>query len=103
MKWAFLMAMTLVVTMGVGTSNAGAQVRKPTAAAQSSTISDVVKKMRADEEGIVILFTKNAGSYYLKNGVADFDSLRKKLEDSLNGKKTVSVKADSSLNILEVK
>lgn len=103
MKWSFLIAIGFTAIMGVSTAHANPTMRQPAAAAKNTTISDVVKKVRNDEEGIVVLFTKNSGSYYLKNEVAGFDGFEKKLKESLNEKKTVNVTADSLLNILEVK
>jgi len=86
----------------VQASEAKAPVRKT--AAEQSSISDTVKKVREDDDGIVILFEKTAGSYYLRRDVAEFDACKKKLQDSLSSKKPVSVTVDSSqLNILEVK
>lgn len=73
-------------------------------AQDKSVISDIVKKIREDDEGVVILFTKNTGSYYLRREIAEFAANKKKLEDSLASKKPVSVTVESSqLNILEVK
>lgn len=104
MKWTFPVAMILVAMLGIRIANADSKnTRQPAVAVQSSVILDTVKKIREDDEGLVILFAKNAGSYYLKRNVAEFDRLRKKLEESMNGKKIVNVSADSSLYILEVK
>ena len=73
-------------------------------AEDKSVISDIVKKVREDDEGVVVLFTKNSGSYYLRREVAEFSVSKKKLEDSLASKKPVSVTVEpSQLNILEVK
>lgn len=73
-------------------------------AEDKSVISDIVKKVREDDEGVVILFTKNSGSYYLRREIAEFAVSKKKLEDSLASKKPVSVTVEpSQLNILEVK
>lgn len=73
-------------------------------AQDKSVISDIVKKVREDDEGVVILFTKNPGSYYLRREISEFDASKKKLEESLASKKPVSVTVDpSQLNILEVK
>ena len=69
-----------------------------------SNISDTVKKVREDDEGVVILFQKTTGSYYLRRDVPEFDAAKKKLQDSLSSKKPVGVTVDASqLNILEVK
>lgn len=104
MKWTVPVAMILVAIMGTRIANADSKiVRQPAAAVQSSVISDTVKKIREDDEGLVVLFAKNTGSYYLKRNVVEYDRLRKKLEESMNGKKNVNVSADSSLHILEVK
>ncbi|MDG0815269.1 hypothetical protein [Bdellovibrio svalbardensis] len=76
--------------------------RKPASA--RSAVYDVVKKVREDDDGVVILFEKNTGSYYLRRDLPEFDVCKKKLQESLSGKKPVSVTVDSSqLNILEVK
>lgn len=83
-----------------------AEAKKPTRgiAAASSSISDVVKKVREDDEGVVVMFEKTTGSYYLRRDVAEFDALKGKLQDSMKSKKPVSVTVDSAqLNILEVK
>lgn len=73
--------------------------------AESKTIlSDTVKKVREDDEGVVVLFTKNSGSYYLRRDNVEFVVQKKKLEDSLSAKKPVSVTVEpTQLNILEVK
>lgn len=73
-------------------------------AEERTVVSDVVKKVREDDEGLVVLFTKTAGSYYLRRELAEFAAGRKKLEDSLSSKKPVSVTVEpAQLNILEVK
>lgn len=102
MKWILILAV-LFSGMGIYSVESLAKSRKPTAEARS-VISDVVKKIREDDEGVVILFVKNAGSYYLRRDVAEFDSCKKKLEESLSAKKPVSVTVEpTQLNILEVK
>lgn len=74
------------------------------AAEAKGVLSDTVKKVREDDDGVVVLFNKNAGSYYLRRDVTGFDGAKKKLQDSFNTKKPVGVTVDSSqLNILEVK
>lgn len=106
MKWILIASMILATTLGMGsTAEAGPKKsRTPASADQRSEVSDVVKKIREDDEGLVVLFSKNAGSYYLRRDVAEFDAYRKKLEESLSGKKPVSVTYEpSQLNILEVK
>lgn len=106
MKWILVALMMGATTLGVGSAAEAVlkKTRTPASADQRSEVSDVVKKIREDDEGLVILFNKNAGSYYLRRDVAEFDVYRKKLEESLVGKKPVSVTYEpSQLNILEVK
>ena len=101
MKWV-LASLFVMATVSMATAET-ARFHRQVAAAQSN-ITDTVKKIREDDEGIAILFQKNAGSYYLRRDVAEFDSAKKKLQDSLSSKKPVSVTLDSKqLNILEVK
>lgn len=67
-------------------------------------IIDTIKTVREDDEGVVVLFSKNAGSYYLRRNTVEFEGLKKKLQDSFDSKKPVGVRLDpSKLNILEVK
>lgn len=91
MKWLLLASLVLM-----GPLNVSAEER--------TVVSDVVKKVREDDEGVVVLFVKTSGSYYLRRELEDFAASRKKLEDSLSSKKPVSVTVESTqLNILEVK
>lgn len=91
MKW--LLTLTLLFVWNVSSL-----------ASESKVISDVVKKVREDDEGVVVLFSANSGSYYLRREVSNFASFRKILEESLKSKKPVSVTVEpSQLNILEVK
>lgn len=104
MKWLLIAALlvTSAVTVSVTTAEAGLKIRKTSS--EDSKLTDTVKKIRDDDEGVVILFVKTAGTYYLRRDVAEFDDLRKKLETSLNSKKPVSVTFEpNQLNILEVK
>ncbi|MNJ92851.1 hypothetical protein D3C87_105250 [compost metagenome] len=72
--------------------------------ASTSTLQDTVKKIRDDDEGVVVLFTKAKGNYYLRRDVRDFDASREKLNASLSEKKPVSVIFESeTLNIVDVK
>ncbi len=103
MKWIVIVAMMFSFSFVTTEAQAKAKGRGPASETQS-TLSDTVKKVREDDEGIVILFTKNAGSYYLRRDVTGFDSSKKKLEESLKSKKPVSVTVEpAQLNILEVK
>lgn len=73
-------------------------------AEERNVVSDVVKKLREDDEGLVVLFNKASGSYYLRREMSDFAGGKKKLEESLASKKPVSVTVEpAQLNILEVK
>ncbi len=102
MKW-ILASLFLVSSFAVAQPAFAKTLSRKTAADQSA-ISDTVKKVREDDDGIVILFEKTAGSYYLRRDVPDFDAYKKKLQDSLSSKKPVSVTVDATqLNILEVK
>ena len=105
MKRTFLVTMALMIFGMTTVSQAASKSRGPAAVEeQRTTITDTVKKMRDDDDGLVVLFVKEKGSYYLRRDVADFDGIRKKLETSLNEKKPVSVTAEATqLNILEVK
>ncbi|WII72485.1 hypothetical protein QJS83_01205 [Bdellovibrio sp. 22V] len=104
MKWILVAALMMTATFNGTPAEAKSQSRGPASAEQRATVTDVVKKLREDDEGIVVLFVKTPGSHYLRRDVAAFDDYRKKLEASLSGKKPVSVTIESSqLNILEVK
>ena len=73
-------------------------------AAGSSQFSDIVKKVREDDEGLVVLFNTNSGSFYLRRDLSAFMNLKSKLEASMKNKKPVSVTIEPvQLNILEVK
>lgn len=73
-------------------------------AAPSKVLKDTVKKIREDDEGVVVLFVKTTGSFYLRRTNGNFDALKKKLDESLKTKAEISVTYDSTeLNILEVK
>lgn len=79
-------------------------LRKVASEEVSKTISDVVKKIREDDEGLVVLFEKNAGSYYLQRANENFARAQASLQKSLKDKKPVSVTVEvADLNILEVK
>lgn len=102
MKWLVIMSM-LIAGSSLTVAQAGPVVRVIASEVEGS-LQDTVKKIREDDEGIVILFVKAQGSYYLKRDVTDFDSLRKKLEVSLKNQKPVSVTFESEhLNIVDVK
>lgn len=104
MKRALLLATTLITFAVVAADAASVPRKLASTEGQRTTVTDTVKKVREDDEGLVVLFQKNAGTYYLRRDVAEFDAIRKKLEASLNEKKPVSVTVESSqLNILEVK
>lgn len=106
MKILLLVLFGVVFVMGIKAAEAGIVTKKPrtVANAEKSTFTDTVKKIRDDDEGSVILFNSNAGSYYLRRDVADFEVLKKKLDEAFKNKKPVSVTFDSAqLNILEVK
>ncbi|WP_374075765.1 hypothetical protein [Bdellovibrio bacteriovorus] len=104
MKWILAAALIFTATMGMNSAEADSKSRKPANAEQRASVTDVVKKLREDDEGLVVLFAKTPGTHYLRRDVAEFDAYRKKLEESLNAKKPVSVTVEASqLNILEVK
>lgn len=70
----------------------------------TKSILDVVKKIREDDEGLVVLFEKNEGSYYLQRANENFAQAQASLQKSLKDKKPVSVTVEvADLNILEVK
>ncbi|MEN0058386.1 MAG: hypothetical protein AAGB31_06090 [Bdellovibrio sp.] len=107
MKRTFTSVMLLLIVTWMGWSLAEAEApKKSVPAAQSTTHThqDVVKKMRDDEDGVVILFVGKKGSFYLRREEGNFTASYEKLRESFNGKKPVSVTFDSvQLNILEVK
>lgn len=73
------------------------------AASTSKILKDSVKKVREDDDGVVVLFTKTKGSYYLRRINVKFDALKAKLDESLKSKAEISVTYESTeLNILEV-
>lgn len=104
----FIAAATLVI-FGFGLAQAHSLASRrlastASAASAATTVSDVVKKLRPDDEGLVVLLEKNKGSYYLRRDVEAFDTYRKLLEEGLKSKKPVSVTFEpTQLNILEVK
>lgn len=100
----FLM-LAIFVSMSCSFNIANAKEASAKASAESrNSVNDVVQKIREDDEGLVVLFAKASGSYYLRRDVAQFDVYRKKLEVSKQSKKPVSVTAEpTQLNILEVK
>lgn len=70
----------------------------------TKSLEDTVKKLRDDDEGVVVLFVNTKGNYYLRRESNDFDADHEKLKASLNEKKPVSVIVETdSLNIVEVK
>ncbi|KYG66299.1 hypothetical protein AZI86_04380 [Bdellovibrio bacteriovorus] len=105
MKMVLFLICALFSFVGVNHAQAGLAVKNRQVASQGkSTFTDTIKKIRDDDEGTVILFNANAGSYYLRRDVADFDAMKKKLNDAFKANKPVSVTFDSTqLNILEVK
>ena len=100
-------SLVLSITAAVMGFSFAVQAHPPTrvvAEAPSKTLKDTVKKIREDDEGVVVLFVKTTGSYYLRRTTANFDALKKKLDESLKSKAEISVTYDSAeLNILEVK
>ena len=105
MKTVLVLFCALVSFLAVNVAQAGLAVKNRQVASQGkSTFTDTIKKVRDDDEGVVILFNANAGSYYLRRDVADFDAIKKKLNDAFKANQPVSVTFDSAqLNILEVK
>lgn len=104
MKWILVAALSVLVGTQVPVHAKTKASRGPASAEERSTISDVVKKLRDDDEGVVVNFEKASGSYYLRRDAAGFDGIKKKLEQSMTSKKPVSVTVESSqLNILDVK
>lgn len=105
MKALFVLVCMVVSFMAVNMAEAGIRHKtRQISSSSKSTFSDTVKKIRDDDEGIVVLFNSNSGSYYLRRDVADFEASKKKLEEAFKSKKPVSVTFDGTeLNILEVK
>ncbi|KHD88705.1 MAG: hypothetical protein OM95_07855 [Bdellovibrio sp. ArHS] len=104
MKWILFAALLATTTVGVNPALARSASRQPANAEEHRSFEDNIKKIREDDEGIVVLFVKNPGSYYLRRDVENFDGLRKKLDEAFKAKKPVSVTFDAvQLNILEVK
>ncbi|KYG68586.1 hypothetical protein AZI87_04930 [Bdellovibrio bacteriovorus] len=104
MKWILIAALITTATVSVNPALARSAARGPANAEEHRSLEDTIKKIREDDEGIVVLFAKNPGSYYLRRDVENFDGLRKKLEEAFKAKKPVSVTFDAvQLNILEVK
>lgn len=97
----------LVLTCSFVSSLSWGQAANKAAAASVGTqpnFQDQVAKLRPDDEGVVVLFEKAKGSYYLPRDTGRFDNLRHILEESLKNKKPVSVTTDASrLNIVDVK
>ena len=105
MKAVLVLVCAILTFVGVNMAEAGLKVKGREVASQGkATLTDTIKKIRDDDEGTVVLFNSNSGSYYLRRDVADFDALKKKLEEAFKNKKPVSVTFDAAqLNILEVK
>lgn len=100
---AIFMCLALSI-VSVNMAEAGSNIKSREVASGSSKFTDTIKKIRDDDEGVVVLFNSNSGSYYLRRDVADFELLKKKLDEALKSKKPVSVTFDAAqLNILEVK
>lgn len=92
----------LALFLGFSAVEAVTSARK--VAQASTSLQDTVKKLRVDDEGVVVLFVNAKGSYYLRRELAQFESFKKKLEESLKEKKPVNLEADpSNLYILNVK
>ncbi len=105
MKALLVAAVVAFSFVSMNTTFAEAKSKKTRSiASESTTFTDTIKKIRDDDEGVVVLFNKTTGSYYLRRDVADFEGLKKKLDDAFTAKKPVSVTFDAAqLNILEVK
>lgn len=105
MKTFAVLVCALFSFFAVSASHAGpTQKNRQVASQGKSKFTDTIKKIRDDDEGVVILFNANSGSYYLRRDVADFEGLKKKLNEAFKANKPVSVTFDSAqLNILEVK
>ncbi|WP_041578017.1 hypothetical protein [Bdellovibrio bacteriovorus] len=103
MRWLVVVAFVAPVFTGLNLAQAGPSIRL--VASEHSTITaDTVKSIRADGNGLLVVFVKTAGTYYLDRDVINFETYRKKLEESLKHQKPVSVKAEQhQLNIVEVK
>ena len=111
MKTFILLAFLLSITV-MDHAEARTLKRKPAqseAASEGSEgqqvqFTDFVVKIKEDDGGVNVLFSKKKETYYLALDTANYDSMRKSLEESLKSKNPVSVTADSSLsNIVEVK
>jgi biopolymer transport protein ExbD len=95
-------ALAYSFTAGAKTPSRGPASEAP-AESTSKVLKDTVKKVREDDDGVVILFTKTKGSYYLRRVNVKFDALKVKLDQSLKNKAEISVTYESTeLNILEV-
>ena len=110
MKTFILIALLFSVTL-VEYAEARSLKRKPAQAevslegdGQQIHLTDYVVKIKEDDGGVNVLFSKSKATYYLALDTANYDSMRKSLEESLKTKKPVSVTADATLsNIVEVK
>jgi|GEM_PF-1639779 hypothetical protein len=115
MKTFILIALLLSVTV-INHADARSLKRKPAQAETGAEavaaagdgkevqITDYVVKIKEDDGGVNVLFSKSKATYYLALDTANYDSMRKALEESLKTKKPVSVTADATLsNIVEVK
>lgn len=103
MKWLVVVAFVAPVLAGLNPAQAGPSIRL-VASERANIAEDTVKSIRADGNGLLVVFHKTAGTYHLDRDVINFDTYRKKLEESLKLQKPVSVKAEQhQLNIVEVK
>lgn len=104
LKRSLVLSVAAVSMSFIWTAQAHTIPTRVIASVESKSLKDTVKKIREDDEGVVVLFVKATGSYYLRRTNANFDAIKKKLDESLKAKAAISVTYDSAeLNILEVK
>jgi len=101
----------LLSLISINHAEARSLKRKPAEAAAApaegaqTKITDYVVKIKEDDGGINVLFSQTPKqTYYLALDTANYETMRKALEESFKTKKPVNVTADATLsNIVEVK
>ncbi len=69
----------------------------------TSSVVAPVNKIKDTEDSKLITLDQNKKIYSLKNDHPQFENLYKKLVESQNNKKPVSLTIDSELNVLDIK
>ena len=90
----FLFAISILVILLVGVSDALAQASTP-------TLTDTVVRIKEDDDGKIIMLKNASQVYYLTYSTPGFDSVLSTLTKSQSQKSAVKITTDSKLNILK--